>query len=132
MSIDPEETPAKRVQLLFVCSRNQWRSPTAEMMFRDSDSYVARSAGTSPSAKTKVTPGHIGWADHILVMEDKHKAQLRRKYAFELPGKNLSVLNIPDEFTFMDPNLIQLLTTKLNDLGIHTTSGLGPTNEATV
>jgi predicted protein tyrosine phosphatase len=61
-----------REQLLFVCSRNQWRSPTAEALFKDSDLYVAKSAGTSDSARIKITPGLINWADCIFVMEKRH------------------------------------------------------------
>jgi predicted protein tyrosine phosphatase len=52
-----------REHLLFVCSRNQWRSPTAAALFADSDRYVAKSAGTSDSARIKITPGLINLAD---------------------------------------------------------------------
>jgi predicted protein tyrosine phosphatase len=108
-----------RIKLLFVCSRNKWRSPTAEAMFEGSENYVARSAGTTDGARTKVTPGLIGWADHIIMMDKKHKEQLTRKYRDELAKKKLSVLHIPDDFELMDPKLIELLETKLSDLGIH-------------
>jgi predicted protein tyrosine phosphatase len=106
------------IQLLFVCSRNEWRSPTAEAMFRNSENYIARSAGTSPSARVKVTPGLIGWADRIFVMEKQHKVQLQRKYRDELASKELHVLRIADDFAFQDPALIELLTIKLSELGI--------------
>ena len=46
--------PPMRTKLLFICSRNQWRSPTAEDLFRDHAEYEARSAGTSDSARVRV------------------------------------------------------------------------------
>jgi predicted protein tyrosine phosphatase len=106
---------AAREQLLFVCSRNKWRSPTAEAIFRTSNRYIARSAGTSDQARTKVTPGLIGWADRIFVMERKHRDQLRRKYSDALAGKSVCVLNIPDDYQFMDDALIALLKEKLSE-----------------
>ena len=57
---------------LFLCSRNQWRSPTAAVLFKDNDLYAARSAGTSDSARIKITAGLINWADRIFVMEKRH------------------------------------------------------------
>ena len=69
-----------REQLLFLCSRNQWRSPTAAVLFKDNDLYVARSAGTSDSARIKITAGLINWADRIFVMEKRHLAIIHRKY----------------------------------------------------
>jgi len=59
--------PPKR--LLFICSRNRWRSPTAEALFDGVDGWEARSAGTEAGARVKVTAGHLGWADVIFVME---------------------------------------------------------------
>lgn len=53
---------------LFVCSRNQWRSPTAEKVFKQKG-YSARSAGTSPNAKNTISVADINWADLIFVME---------------------------------------------------------------
>jgi predicted protein tyrosine phosphatase len=105
----------ERKQLLFVCSRNQWRSPTAEALFDDSDQYDARSAGTSDRARVKVTAGLIGWADEVFVMERKHADQLKRKYADALSGKAIRVLHIPDDYQFMDPALIEVLQEKLAD-----------------
>lgn len=46
----PEVPPDAR-HLLFICSQNQWRSPTAEALFDDHPHYVARSAGTEAGAR---------------------------------------------------------------------------------
>jgi len=69
----------------------------------------ARSAGTSVGARIKVTAGHLGWADVIFVMEKKHLSQLQEKYSEELSGKRVICLNIPDDYSFMQPELIELL-----------------------
>ena len=96
-------------KLLFVCSRNRWRSPTAEEVFHGVDGIQARSAGTETRARIKVTAGHIGWADIVFVMEKKHLRRLQEKFADELADKRVLCLNIPDDFQFMQPELVTFL-----------------------
>lgn len=96
-------------KLLFICSRNRWRSPTAERVFDGVDGLQARSAGTEPGARIKVTAGHIGWADLIFVMEQKHVRRVREKFAEELMGKPLVCLNVPDDYQFMQSELVERL-----------------------
>ncbi len=103
-----------KTKLLFVCSRNQWRSPTAEALFKDHPRYAARSAGTEAGARVKLTAGHVGWADQIFCMEKKHAARVTERFAAELHDKPLVVLRIPDEFQRMDPALIELLRATLS------------------
>jgi predicted protein tyrosine phosphatase len=112
MSTDPGRA---KTRLLFVCSRNQWRSPTAEALFKDHPHYEARSAGTENGARIKVTAGHIGWADSIFCMERKHADRLREKFPAELAGKKLVTLRISDDYGFMDPELIGLLRAELSE-----------------
>jgi predicted protein tyrosine phosphatase len=102
-----------KTKLLFICSRNQWRSPTAEALFKGHPRYDARSAGTSDSARIKVTACHLGWADLIICMERKHADLLRERFPGELDGKPLITLGIPDDYHFMDPELTALLRTEL-------------------
>jgi predicted protein tyrosine phosphatase len=104
-----------RQQLLFVCSRNQWRSPTAAALFANSDRYVAKSAGTSDSARIKITPGLINWADLIFVMEKRHAAILKRNYPDLITDKSIVVLHISDDYQYMDPELIEILGSRLAD-----------------
>jgi len=40
--------------ILFICSHNQWRSPTAEKVYSKDPRVHARSAGTSPKARHTV------------------------------------------------------------------------------
>jgi predicted protein tyrosine phosphatase len=104
-----------REQLLFVCSRNQWRSPTAAALFKDNDVYVASSAGTSDRARIKITAGLINWADRIFVMEKRHLAIIRRKYPSEIEDKSIAILGIPDDYEYMNPELIEILRSRLSE-----------------
>lgn len=100
---------APPLKLLFVCSRNRWRSPTAEKVFDGADGIQARSAGTEAGARIKVTAGHLGWADIVFVMEKKHLRRLQEKFPDGLADKRVVCLNIPDDYQFMQPELIALL-----------------------
>ena len=102
-------------KLLFVCSRNRIRSLTAERLFDGATGYQARSAGTQPDARIVVTEGHIGWADMVFVMEKSHLTRLRRKFPEALSGKQVVTLHIPDEYTFMQPELMDELRAKLSN-----------------
>ena len=107
--------PESARQLLFVCSQNRWRSLTAERLFDGHAHYQARSAGTEPGARVRVTAGHLGWADVVFVMEKKHADVLRQKFAPELAGKRLVNLRIPDKFQFLDAVLLDLLRERLGE-----------------
>ena len=104
-----------RTKILFVCSRNQRRSLTAETIFKSDPAWDVRSAGTEESARIKVTAGHLGWADVIVVMEKRHKERLRQKYPEELSAKKCVCLFISDDYEFMDPRLIELLRKKTGE-----------------
>ena len=94
---------------LFICSRNKWRSPTAEKIWQRSPHVNTRSAGTSPNAKRVVSVKDIEWADVIFVMEKKHKNRLRAKFTRLLDHKDIVVLDVPDDYGFMDQELVELL-----------------------
>lgn len=102
-----------KTKFLFLCSRNQWRSPTAEALFKDHPRYEARSAGTEPGARVKVTAGHLGWADIIFCMERKHADRLRARFPAALVGKRLVTLRIPDDYERDDPVLVARLRDEL-------------------
>ena len=94
---------------LFICSRNQWRSPTAERIFAVGYGIATRSAGTSKHAKQTISLKDIAWADMIFVMEQKHKQNIKEKFPQPLQHKKVIVLDIPDEYLYMDEALIELL-----------------------
>ena len=95
--------------LLFICSRNQWRSPTAEKIYAKDQRCNTRSAGTSPRAKRTVNAKDIIWADKIFVMEHKHKDRLKAEYSKLLKYNKPIVLEIPDDYGYMDEELVELL-----------------------
>ena len=107
---------AEPIRILFVCSKNQCRSPTGETVFRKTPGLSVRSAGTSRSAKRTISVADIRWADVILVMEDKHRARLRAQFRDEVRYKALHVLDIPDDYQYMDPALIQIIRDKAEPL----------------
>jgi predicted protein tyrosine phosphatase len=102
-----------REQLLFVCSRNQWRSPTAADLFKNSQLYVAKSAGTSDKARIKLTANLINWADQIFVMEKRHAAIIRQSYSDLVIDRSIITLHISDDYQYMDPELIEILESRL-------------------
>lgn len=93
--------------VLFICSRNQWRSPTAEQVWRRHPLLSVRSAGTSPSARRRVSADDIQWATVIMVMEEKHKSRLKAEFSRLLDGRVIHVLDIPDDYRYMDPELVE-------------------------
>jgi predicted protein tyrosine phosphatase len=98
-----------RIHVLFVCSRNQWRSPTAQQVWRKHPALSVRSAGTSPNARRQITADDIAWADVILVMEEKHKSRLVADHRRLIGHTPIHVLDIPDEYRYMDVELVALL-----------------------
>ena len=95
--------------LLFICSRNQWRSPTAEKIYSRDPRVNVRSAGTSPRAKRTLNAKDLQWADLIFVMEYKHKDRLKAEYNRVLQYKKIIVLDIPDDYLYMDEELVEVL-----------------------
>jgi protein-tyrosine phosphatase len=101
------------MNILFVCSRNQWRSPTAENIYKNHSGFNVKSAGTEPSARIRLTAKSINWADIIFVMEKKHKQRMLENFPLETEQKQIIILDIQDEYKFMDPELIDELKTKV-------------------
>lgn len=102
------------MNILFVCSRNKWRSATAENIYKNNGEHQVRSAGTEPSARVKLNAKYLNWADLIFVMEKKHKQRITEKFKDEVAAKEIIVLNIPDDYQYMDEELIDELNSKLS------------------
>lgn len=101
---------------LFVCSQNKLRSPTAEKVFSIFPELECQSAGTEATAEVPLEPDLIRWADVILLMERRHHASLQKKFKALLKGKRIVVLDIPDDYAYMDPALVALLRRKVAPL----------------
>ncbi|KKC36634.1 phosphotyrosine protein phosphatase [Devosia epidermidihirudinis] len=98
---------------LFICSRNRLRSPTAQAVFASWENVETDSAGTSADADIEVSADHIDWADTIFVMEGRHRALLAKRFQRQLKGKQVICLEIRDNYTFMQPELIEILIAKV-------------------
>lgn len=109
--------------VLFVCSANRLRSPTAEQVFSTWPGIETDSAGISNGAEVSLSSEQIEWADIIFVMEKAHRSKLNRKFRSSLSGKRVICLDIPDDYEFMDPVLVRILESRVGRF----LSGPGPT-----
>ncbi|MDF7775735.1 low molecular weight protein tyrosine phosphatase family protein [Sphingomonas sp. AOB5] len=100
-------------RFLFICSQNKLRSPTAEQVFASRTDIEVSSAGTNHDAENPVTPEELAWADIIVVMERTHRNKLQKRFGRHLHGKHIVCLDIPDDYEFMDPELIDLLEARM-------------------
>lgn len=98
---------------MFVCSRNRLRSPTAEQVFASWPGIETASAGINRDADNPVTPELLQWADLILVMERTHRSKLSAKFRAQMSGKRVVCLEIPDDFGYMEPSLVELLKARV-------------------
>ncbi|MFO0629369.1 MAG: hypothetical protein U0325_27585 [Polyangiales bacterium] len=104
------------MNLLFVCSRNQWRSPTAERVVRGwGPPFAARSAGTSPQARVRVSEKAMAWADVVFVMEARHRELLRERFGAAARAREIVVLDIPDQWQADDPELVAMLDRRVRE-----------------
>lgn len=99
--------------VLFVCSQNRLRSPTAEQVFAGEPGIAVASAGLNRAAEQPVTAELVAWADLIFVMEKAHQRRLTARFRASLNGQRVICLDIPDEYAFMAPELVQLLEAKV-------------------
>ncbi len=103
----------KVTNVLFICSQNKLRSPTAEQVFADWPGVETSSAGTNNDAENPLSHELIEWAEIIFVMEKAHRSKVQQRYRSSLNGKRLICLHIPDDYDFMDPILVELLKAKV-------------------
>ena len=99
--------------VLFVCSQNRLRSPTAEQAFASHPGVEVASAGTNSDAENPLTSELVRWADIIFVMEKAHRNKVQKRFKADLKDVRVICLDIPDEFKFMDEKLIRLLMAKV-------------------
>lgn len=96
-------------RVLFICAKNKLRSPTAEHVFAAYPGVETDSAGVNHDAEVPVSVEHLHWADVVVVMEKRHQAKLRRDFGHALNGKRVVCLDIPDDYDYMDSDLVTLL-----------------------
>ena len=100
-------------RILFLCRHNRMRSPTAERVFRKRVDLDVRSAGTAADALARVNDNMLDWAEDIFIMDEQQRRSLRRRFSGHPALDRLICLDIPDEFTFLQPELIELLENRI-------------------
>jgi len=100
-------------KVLFICSQNRLRSPTAEQVFADWPGVETASAGLNNDAENPLTPELLEWADLVFVMERAHRNKLSSRFRAHLGHQRVICLDIPDEYDYMDPMLVRLLRVKV-------------------
>lgn len=101
------------IRVLFICSQNRMRSPTAEQVFARHPGVQCASAGLNCGADNPLTAELVEWAELIFVMERHHKTMLSARFRHHLGGKRIVCLDIPDNYPYMDPGLIALLKSRV-------------------
>ncbi len=100
-------------RVLFVCSQNKLRSPTAEQVFASWPGIEVSSAGLNHDAEEPLTSEMVREADLIFVMEKAHRIRLSKRFKADLARTRVVCLDIPDDYAFMDSELVKLLRTRV-------------------
>jgi predicted protein tyrosine phosphatase len=100
-------------RVLFICSQNRLRSPTAERVFASWEGIEVASAGLANEAAKRVAPELLAWAQLIFVMEEAHARKLVKEFCDHLDRKRIICLDIPDQYPYMDSALVSLLLAKV-------------------
>ena len=118
-TLDGVASDARRERILFVCTANRDRSPTAEDLYANDARYEVRSAGTWPHAVTPITRELLTWADRVFVLcerEDRHASQIKERFPDLSP--RVVDLDLPDrrEWCRSHPELVNALLERLEPL----------------
>jgi predicted protein tyrosine phosphatase len=99
----------QKIKVLFVCTVNRMRSATAHKIFETDERFDVKSAGTDKTANTVLTREILSWADTIVVMEKTHRNIIQKKFRDIYNLKRITCLYIPDDYDYMQPELISVL-----------------------
>ena len=92
------------------------RSATAHKIFESDPRFEIKSAGTDDTATVRLSNELLEWADAIVVMEKHHRNKIRKNYPDVYKRKPIVCLYIPDDYDFMQPDLIEILKMKFEDV----------------
>ncbi|MEW5817791.1 MAG: phosphotyrosine protein phosphatase [Spirochaetota bacterium] len=92
------------------------RSRTAEDLYTHDERFEVKSAGVSDFAYQVINRKLIGWADYIIVMEDMHLKEIRKKFPDLYYKKRIRCLDIPDIYEYMEPSLQNEIRNKFEEL----------------
>ncbi|BDS04993.1 phosphotyrosine protein phosphatase [Oceaniferula spumae] len=104
------------LNVLFVCAKNQWRSPTAAAVFRNDARLNVQSAGLSRQSPCEISAKLLHWADVVMVMEHEHASRIRDRFRNSVDLPDIVSLEIPDDYPFMDATLITLIQSAVEEV----------------
>ena len=111
------------LRILVICSHNKWRSPTAEAVYRRDKRFHIKSAGLGKLSPHQVSLRDIETSNLILYMEKDHLERIKLLFPnIELPPT--MNLDVPDQYQFMDPELIEILKEKIENIWLEYQSSL--------
>ena len=96
------------MNLLFVCTAGMQRSPTGAELFAQKG-HNTKYAGIHAMGGDAVTEDKLRWADHVIVMESRHREFIKRNFPELYESVPVTTLNIPDIYIKNDPELIEQL-----------------------
>lgn len=100
------------MNILFICNQGKNRSKTAAQLF--SGRFQTASAGLY--SDTPVTKSQLSQAGVVVVMEEKHRTEIARRFPAIYLQKRILVLDIPDIYRYGQPALVQLLKSRMSRL----------------
>jgi predicted protein tyrosine phosphatase len=101
------------IRALFICGKARARGPTAAQIASGWDGVQSDCAGLSEDADDLLSLEQLEWADIIFVMETRHKTRLLSKFGGAVRGRRVIGLDVPDLYSFMQPELVEILTRKI-------------------
>ena len=98
------------MKILFICNQNLNRSKTAENIFKGK--FKTKSAGLYN--EKPVTAKQLSWADMVIVMDEEQRREISKRFPKQYMQKRILSLDIPDVFHYNQPELINILKSKMN------------------
>jgi predicted protein tyrosine phosphatase len=106
-------------RILFVCTIGEMRSATASLL-ASQRGINSRCYGTDPNALIVISERLIKWATQIIFVNSKNYRKAKSLFTdpviLELIEQKRYCWEIPDEYEFNDPELVQIINIKLDFL----------------
>ena len=97
------------MNVLFVCNQGENRSKTAAKLFKDR--FETKSAGLYN--ENPVAEKELAWADTVVVMEERQRSELAKRFPVTYMQKRIISLDIPDVYHYNQPELVGVLKSRM-------------------
>jgi protein-tyrosine phosphatase len=101
-------------KVLFVCSAGILRSATAARIY--AKKYNTRAAGSESYALVPVTNDLLLWANKIVFVNEENYQSVKQYFDLDAYNKDIVILDIPDQYPHMHPELIKHFETQFESL----------------